>query len=169
MIILVHLWFLTNFKDIPLPVLYCKYGYVHMYVTICVYICMYVCVCVVCICVSVSVRGCVWVCLHVCVCVCVSECECVCVCVPGTVYICVFLYTVCMYTHTSLSNKTSAMHMQMCTYIHTHINIPDWILENWAYSILVQLMATHIHYTFTVPLPGFADLSAILEWVLLTM
>ena len=43
-------------------------------------------------------------------------------------------------------------------------------LSHWAYSILLaQLMATLIHYTFTLPLSGFVDWSAFLEQLLPTL
>ena len=43
-------------------------------------------------------------------------------------------------------------------------------LSHWAYSILLaQLMATLIHYTFTLSLPGLVDWSAFLERLLPTL
>ena len=43
-------------------------------------------------------------------------------------------------------------------------------LSHWAYSILLaQLMATLVHYTYTVPLPGLVNWSAFLEQVLSTL
>ena len=43
-------------------------------------------------------------------------------------------------------------------------------LSHWAYSILLaQLMATLIHYTFTLPLSGLVDWSAFLKRLLPTL
>ena len=43
-------------------------------------------------------------------------------------------------------------------------------MSHWAYSILLaQLMATLIHYTFTLPLSGLVDWSAFLEQLLPTL
>ena len=54
--------------------------------------------------------------------------------------------------------------------------ICDWILENRLNChtgpipcLLAQLMATLIHFPFSVPLLGLVDWSAFLERVLLTM
>ena len=43
-------------------------------------------------------------------------------------------------------------------------------LSHWVYSILLaQLMATFVHYTYTLPLPGLVDWSAFLEQALPTL
>ena len=43
-------------------------------------------------------------------------------------------------------------------------------LSHWDYFILLaQLIATLVHYPYTVALPGLADLTAFLEQVLLTI
>ena len=61
----------------------------------------------------------------------------------------------------------------------THVYSIRWLwldfgkltkLSHWANSIiLAQLMATLVHYTYTVPLPGLIDWSAFLERVLPTL
>ena len=75
--------------------------------------------------------------------------------------------------------------MYVCTYVRMHLCIHlyvcnyicDWIFEKpiemshltYSYFILfAQLIATLIHYPCTVALPGFADWSSFLEWVLST-
>ena len=56
------------------------------------------------------------------------------------------------------------------------IIICDWILESRPNRhtrpipiLLAQLMATFVHYTFTVPVSGLVDQSAFLERLLLTL
>ena len=50
--------------------------------------------------------------------------------------------------------------------------ICDWSLENWPivtqglFHFIVLAIATLMHYSFTVPLPGLADWSAFLGWFL---
>ena len=52
-----------------------------------------------------------------------------------------------------------------------YIYICDWMLENqpnchtglFLFNLLTQLIATLIHYSFTMPLPGLTDWSAFLQ------
>ena len=81
-----------------------------------------------------------------------------------------FMIYVHMYIHIHICTHISYTYTHAYAYIQMHIC--DWILKkptellHWAYSILLaQLMATLVHYTYIVPLPGLVDWSAFLERV----
>ena len=56
----------------------------------------------------------------------------------------------------------------LCTNV-TGIWKTDQIVTLILFHLLTQLIATLVHYTYTVPLPGLVDLSAFLEQVLPTL
>ena len=63
--------------------------------------------------------------------------------------------------------------MYICTYVHTQYVTRFWktnqIVTLGLLHLLTQLMATLIHYTYTVPLPGLVNWSAFLERILPTL
>ena len=72
-------------------------------------------------------------------------------------------------TFTSIGQDISIRNISFWLYMWLDIGKPTE-LSHWAYSILLaQLMATLIHYTFTLPLSGLVDWSAFLERLLLTL
>ena len=77
--------------------------------------------------------------MHACIYIYMYMCVCVCACVRACVRVCVCDWI--------LENRPNC---------HTG-QIPLYFPSYW------QLMATLLHYTYTVPLPGLVDWSAFLE------
>ena len=66
----------------------------------------------------------------------------------------------CALSHCAIHNQPPVIKPSASTSIH---DICGWILETDRIVTLAQLIATLIHYPFTVALPGLADWSVFLE------
>ena len=72
----------------------------------------------------------------------------------------------CTLSQCTIHNQPPVIKPSASTSVH---DICDWIWKTDRIVTLAQVIATLIHYPFTVALPGFADWSAFLKQVLLTM